>query len=149
MTKILIKAEGVKDDVLEEMIESLEKATDCAITWRQVYVLESESVKALKILHSLFGGEVEESESVYHKEKTLKKSRTKGGKPGRVVSNKWSILTGLHAGEVLVTQKVNKMAKSGELPAGTELRHPKLGMRFVSNGKLIEEPAIHPVEVTA
>lgn len=149
MTKILIKAEGVKDDVLEEMIRSLENATDCAIAWRQVYVLESESTKALKILHSPFGGEVEEGEIVSRKEKTLKKPRAKGGKSGRVVSNKWTVLTGLHAGEVLITQRVNKMCARGELHAGEKLSHPKLGVRFVSNGKLIEEPAIHPVEVTA
>lgn len=149
MTKILINAEGIKDDVLEEAIEVLEKATDCPITWRQVYVLESESEKALKILHSLFGGSVDESAPRPPLE-SYKKKKLKGGKPGRVVKNKWQVLSGEHhVGEALVTQQVNKMIKSGELSAGSQLIHPKLGVRFVSNGKLIEEPTVHPTEVPA
>lgn len=143
MGKIIIKQENVDDSTLDDFIQALEKATGCTIKWSTVYELEVDDPKAAAILQTVFSGNGE-----VKKKKVVKEAKTKGGKAGRVVKNKWQVLNGEHhVGEELVTQQVNKMAKSGELSAGSQLIHPKLGMRFISNGKLIEEPVIHPTEV--
>jgi hypothetical protein len=142
MGKIIIKQENVDDSTLDDFIQALEKATGCTIKWSTVYELEVDDPKAAAILQTVFSdnGEVK-------KKKAMKEAKTKGSKAGRVVKNKWTVLSGIHAGEVLVTQKVNKAIACGALDPGTKLSHPKLGARFVSNGKLIEEPSIHPTEV--
>lgn len=146
MGKITLEQENVDDGVLDDFIKALENATGCTIKWRTVYELEVDDPKAAAILSTVFSSNGNAKQTEASKSKAIK-ATVKGGKAGRVVSNKWSVLTGLHAGEVLITQKVNKMARSGELHAGTELRHPKLGVRFVSNGRLIEEPSVSPAAV--
>lgn len=152
MNKIVLRQENVDEGTLDNFIRALEEATGCVIKWSQVYELEVDDPMAAAILETVFGGNGGKAQAKSRdlggaKHVKSKEARAKGGKAGRVVSNKWTVLNGLHAGEVLVTQKVNKMARSGELHAGTELSHPKLGVRFVSNGELIEEPSIHPEEV--
>lgn len=152
MNKIVLKQENVDEGTLDNFIRALEEATGCTVKWNQVYELEVDDPKAAAILQTVFSDNGDKALAKTAKAKSrdlsgAKEARAKGGRTRRVVSNKWTVLTGLHAGEVLVTQRVNKMAARGELHAGDQLRHPKLGDRFVSNGKLIEEPAIHPTEV--
>lgn len=156
MNKIVLKQENVDEGTLDNFIRALEEATGCTVKWNQVYELEVDDPKAAAILQTVFGdnGKVPRSERGEGKKTAksrdlsgAKEAKAKGGKAGRKVSNKWTVLTGLHAGEVLVTQRVNKMAARGELHAGDQLSHPKLGCHFVSNGKLKETVAIHPTEV--
>jgi hypothetical protein len=145
MGKITVRQENVDEYVLDDLIQALEKATGCKIKWSTVYEIETEDPKVAAILQTVFSGNGDAKKP----EAKAAKEAKKGGKAGRVVSNKWTVMTGPLAGEVLVTQKVNRMAASGELHTGDQVRHPKLGDRFVSNGRLIEEPFIHPVEIIA
>jgi hypothetical protein len=142
MGKITVRQENVDEYVLDDLILALEKATGCKIKWSTVYEVETDDPKVAAILQTVFSGNENNK-----KKPAAKETKINGGKAGRVVKNKWNVLTGIHAGEVLVTQKVNKMIKTGDLAPGTRLDNPKLGVRFVSNGKLIKEPDIHPAEV--
>lgn len=146
MNKIVLKQENVDEGTLDNFIRALEEATGCTVKWNQVYELEVDAPKAAAILQTVFDSHGDKAPA---KPAKAKKAKGEGGKAGRVVKNKWQVMSGdIHRGETLTTQKVNKMARTGELHAGTQLHHPKLGVRFVSNGKLIEEPVVHPEKVT-
>jgi hypothetical protein len=153
MGKIVLRQENVDEGTLDNFIRALEEATGCKVKWSQVYELEVDDPKAAAILQTVFDNNGDKAparpaKANFRDPSGAKEAKSKGGKAGRVVKNKWQVISGEHhVGEELVTQKVNKMAKTGELTAGTRLIHPKLGVRFVSNGNLIEKPEIHPAEV--